>query len=118
MHVDGEQFQREDVHLFHDGINERAAAFDDAEAAGFNRAVWIGIAMFLSGDDEHLVRADLGVAAEHDGDADDNGDRDHHDHDGDDSAGEDGLGKHGDWIHRVLVGCRVLIFNNCQAAST
>src|SRR5207247_4429596 len=33
IHVDGEQFQREDVDFFDDRINESAAAFNDADAA-------------------------------------------------------------------------------------
>ena len=32
LHIDGQQFQREDVHLFDDRPDERAAALDDAKA--------------------------------------------------------------------------------------
>ncbi len=33
LHVDGEQFERKNIHLFHHGHDKRAAALDDAEAA-------------------------------------------------------------------------------------
>ena len=45
--------------------------------------------MFAAGDDEHLVRADLGVTAQDDRDADEDHQRDDNDGDEDDAAGKD-----------------------------
>ena len=63
LHINGQQFQRQDVHLFEHRPDEDAAAFDDAEADVAHRAVRINHAVFAAGDDQHLVGADLGVAA-------------------------------------------------------
>ena len=95
LHVDGEQFEGKNVHFFHHGVNERAAAFDDAEAARFDRSVRVGIAMFFPGDNEHFVRANLRVTAEHNGDADDQRHRNQHDGDQNHASGKNRLGQQG-----------------------
>ena len=61
LHINRQQFERQDVHLFEHRPDERAAALDDAEAD--LRAVLAPV--FDAGHDQHLVRADLGVTAEH-----------------------------------------------------
>ncbi len=61
LHINGQQFQRQDVHLLENRPDERAAALDDAEAD--LRAILLTV--FDAGNDKHLVRADFGVAAEH-----------------------------------------------------
>src|SRR5580765_211055 len=88
LHINGEEFQRKDVHLLNNRINECATALDDAEAAHAIRAVRVGVAMFASGHDEHFVRPDLRVTAQDDGDADEDHQRNDNDGDKNDPAGE------------------------------
>ena len=76
------------------GIDERAAALDDAEAARAHGAVRVRVAVFAAGDDQHFVRADLGVAAGPDRREDHDDDHQADDHHGDSSdAAETCLGQ-------------------------
>ncbi len=95
LHINRQQFEREHVHLFENRQDERAAAFDDAEAD--RRTIFQFL--FASRHDQHLVRADLGVTAEdhvkqqeHDDDDDDRRD------DADAALDEVQLGEHGDKV--------------------
>ena len=72
LDVNGQQFERKDVHLFQDRPDEGAAALDDAEAATLRGAIRLDVSVLAPGDDQHLVGADLGVAAGPDEDEDKN----------------------------------------------
>src|ERR1039457_6353279 len=63
LHINGENFQRQDVHLFIDRPHEAPAALDDAEADFARGAVGIKDLALAPGNDEHLIGADLRVAA-------------------------------------------------------
>lgn len=86
LHIDGQQLQREHVGLLDDGQDEGAAALDDAETARGAGAVGLDELVPATGDDEHLVRADLGVAPGDDGEEDED-DKDDSRDDNRDEAG-------------------------------
>ena len=75
LHIDGQQLERQDVHFLDDRHDEGAAALDDAEAAHLHGAVRVDVAVLAAGNDQHLVGADLGVAAGPDRQEQDNDDQ-------------------------------------------
>ena len=56
---------REHVNFLDDGIDESAAALDDAEPASALGAIRIEVAVLASGNYQHLIGPDLGVATKH-----------------------------------------------------
>jgi hypothetical protein len=65
LHINRQQFERERVHFFKNRPDECAAALDHTEADFARGAIGFNYLAFDAGNDEHLVRADLGVTAEH-----------------------------------------------------
>jgi hypothetical protein len=59
VQLDGGDLQRQDIGPFHNGENEGASAFHDPEA----HAPAIRQSDFPAGDNQHLIRPDLDVAA-------------------------------------------------------
>ena len=60
LHIDREQFEREDVHLLDDRLNERAAALLTMRNPHIpRRAVRVHDTTLAAGNDQHLVRANL-----------------------------------------------------------
>ena len=102
VNIDGQQLQRKNVHFFNDWNDEGAAAFDYAEATILQRAIGIGDAMFAARNDEHLVRADLGITAGPDRQENNNDDNNADGAQGDSSpTAEDGLGEKNRMVHRL-----------------
>lgn len=60
-HFDGSDLQRQDIGSFDDGPDECAAAFHDPEPD----ECAVGQFLFRSGNNQDLIRPDLGIAAEH-----------------------------------------------------
>ena len=76
LHVDGHQFQLEDVHLLEDRPDEDATALDDAEAHVTRGAVGVDHVPLSARDDEDLVGSHLRVAAGPDAGEDENDEQD------------------------------------------
>ena len=112
--IDREQLERKDVGLLDHRHDESAAALDDAEAAHRGRPVQPGLAVPAPGDDQHLVGADLGVAAGPDGNQAEQ-DHDHDDHGHGDFAevGGKDLGEDGGMHDGGIYDLRFLIYDFC-----
>ncbi len=63
LHVDGQQLQRQDIHLFIHRPDEHATTFYNPETNIPGRAVRIHDAVLSSGNNQHLVWSHLRVAA-------------------------------------------------------
>jgi hypothetical protein len=82
LDVDGEEFERKEIDFFDDREHERAAAFDNTEAAGVLGAIGVSEFVLAARNDEDLVRANFGVTTgpNRKEDKDDNDDADDGDH--------------------------------------
>src|ERR1044071_629109 len=63
LHVDGQQFQRKNIHLLINRPNEHAAAFHNPKADLTNRSIRISNSMFAPRNHQNLVWADLRITA-------------------------------------------------------
>ena len=85
LDINGQQFERQDVHLFKHRHHECAAALHDAEA---DHGAVLEFAL-MARDDEHLVGTHFGVAAKHHVSQEE----EHHDTDNDGDGADAGLSK-------------------------
>ena len=74
LHINGQQLQRQHIHLLEHRDDERAAAFDHAKTPRLHAAIRVNVAMLAPGDDQHLVRTDLRVTTGPNGQEDENHD--------------------------------------------